>query len=50
MRCEDYPCCGHGEDGCEPRKEHTADYWHEVFAAREARGVDWDDPIFDSEG
>jgi hypothetical protein len=18
MRCEDYPCCGHGEDGCSP--------------------------------
>jgi hypothetical protein len=26
-RCEDYPCCGHGTEGCDDRPEFTAEYW-----------------------
>ena len=26
-RCEDYPCCGHGVEGCEDRPEFHMDYY-----------------------
>lgn len=29
-RCEDYPCCGHGQEGCEDRPEFHSEYWHEL--------------------
>lgn len=31
-RCEDFPCCGHGNEGCQDRKEFHSEYWAEKFS------------------
>lgn len=32
MRCEDFPCCQHGNEGCEDRSEYHSKYWYDKFA------------------
>ena len=35
MTCEDYPCCGHGTEGCEDRPEFHSEYWRDPARARD---------------
>lgn len=42
-RCEDFPCCGHGQEGCMPRPEFTKDYWLTVMSADGWEWPDYDD-------
>lgn len=42
-KCEDYPCCGHDQDGCEDRPEYHSEYWAEKFSTMtEDEMDDWE--------